>query len=104
LDEPGIPRLLKDEDKSSREINRYTLFGEYDAAFVALLVTRLKQDGITTEQLDEYCVAHMNRGVQLLAGRLKSISDLRLLAAPVTANNAPEATVKITVSATRSGR
>jgi DNA sulfur modification protein DndE len=76
LDEPGLPRLIKDEKKSEREINRYTLMGEYDSAFVALTKTRLRQDAIGADQAEEFFVAHIHRGISLLPNRVKALADL----------------------------
>ena len=76
LDEPGIPASPEEDADGGREINRYTLLGEYDLAFVTLLRTRLAEDGDEPTDLDAAFVAHMNRGVELLAPRLKSLADL----------------------------
>lgn len=76
LDEPGVPRLVTDDDRSAREINRFTLFGEYDAAFVALVKARLHEDGIEPDQANAYMVAHIHRGISLLSNRVKTLSDL----------------------------
>ena len=75
LEEPGSPRTAPDF-KAEREINRYTLLGEYDAVLVALLQARLIADKEPLTSCDEAFVAHMNRGVELLATRLRSLSDL----------------------------
>ena len=76
LEEPGIVDPGRYDECSEREINRYTLLGEYEAIFVALLRQRLARDGLVPESLDEPFRAHMNRGVVLLAGRVKSLTDL----------------------------
>jgi DNA sulfur modification protein DndE len=76
LEEPGIPDPSKYPEDSQREINRYTLLGEYDAVFVSLLRQRLARDGLADASLDEQFRAHMNRGVVVLAGRLKELADL----------------------------
>jgi DNA sulfur modification protein DndE len=75
LGEPTIPNLQEylDED---REFNRYTLLGEYDPLFVALLRERCRLDGLEFEALADHFRAHMNRGVILLQQRVKSISDI----------------------------
>jgi len=79
LDEPGLPRLVNDDEKSLREINRYTLLGEYDVAFMALVKARLSKDGIEPAMADDYFVAHVHRGISLLPNRIRSIADMRLL-------------------------
>jgi DNA sulfur modification protein DndE len=77
LEEPGVPDSKKYPEDSDREINRYTLLGEYEAVFVSLLRQRLARDGNRDESLDDQFRAHMNRGVLLLQGRLKELSDLQ---------------------------
>jgi DNA sulfur modification protein DndE len=76
LEEPGVPDPAKYPEDSDREINRYTLLGEYDAVFVSLLRQRLARDANAGTSLDDQFRAHMNRGVVILSGRLKELSDL----------------------------
>jgi DNA sulfur modification protein DndE len=80
LGELSSPNLgdYADED---REFNRYTLLGEYDPLFIALLKQRSSDDGLDPEHLADYFRAHMNRGVMLLQQRVKSLSDLADLVA-----------------------
>src|SRR5215813_6243753 len=75
LAEPLLPNP-GDYPEEEREFNRYTLLGEYDDFFVALLTQRCHQDGIDLGRLPEYFRAHINRGVMLLQGRLKNVGDL----------------------------
>lgn len=58
------PQAVDERDKA-REINRYTLFGEYDMLFCALL-SQWKLDSCSSLDLDELCIRHMNRGVYLV--------------------------------------
>ena len=75
LEEPGLPSLEIDEEGS--EFNRYTLTGDWDDVFMALLTERLHADGIhTDEEALVYLKAHVNRGVSMVYSRLKSLSDL----------------------------
>jgi DNA sulfur modification protein DndE len=77
LEEPGNPDPSRVVEDSDREINRYTLLGEHDGLFVALLRQRLAEEGLPTSTgLDECFRAHLHRGIQLLSGRLKSLGDL----------------------------
>lgn len=79
LDEPGNPNPEKFPEDSDREINRYTLLGEYDAIYVALLRQRLIDDDISLESqaaFNDQFRAHMNRGVLLLAARVKALPDM----------------------------
>jgi DNA sulfur modification protein DndE len=79
LDELTLPNSTKYPEDSAREINRYTLLGEYDSVYEALLKQRLTDAGhadLTSELLDDQFRAHMNRGVMLLAARMKVLGDL----------------------------
>lgn len=82
LDEPRLPTPSTYPEDSGREINRYTLLGEYDATYVALLRQRMSDDvrtdrrGSGARDIDAQFRAHMNRGVLLLAARVKSLPDL----------------------------
>ena len=82
LDEPGLPNPHSYSEDSAREINRYTLLGEYDVIYVALLRQRMSDDANTGRadnedyNIDAQFRAHMNRGVMLLAARIKSLPDL----------------------------
>ena len=80
LNERGRPDSEKYPEDSEREINRYTLLGEYDAAFVALARQRMLEDKDEGRvELDDYFRAHLHRGILLLATRLKGLSDLAAL-------------------------
>ena len=83
LDEPGIPEASGKSDESGREINRFTLLGEYDAAYVSLLkvwMVKKKIDAKDSDKIDELFIAHMNRGVELIVDRIKTLSDIGSLA------------------------
>jgi DNA sulfur modification protein DndE len=79
LEEPAVPQPEQYPEDSEREINRYTLLGEFDVLFTALLRQRLNRDNLSPDQMDEQFRAHMNRGVMLLSGRIRSLSDLAKL-------------------------
>ena len=85
LSEPSAPNPAEylDED---REFNRYTLLGEYDALFIALLRQRTTEDALAEDRLPDYFRAHMNRGVLLLQQRVKSLSDIATLVPSVSAS------------------
>ena len=76
LNEPGIPdshRYLED----GMEFNRYTLTGEWDIFFLALLKERCIQDNLDVEtKLPDQFLAHLNRGVSLLYNRVKNLNQL----------------------------
>ena len=82
LEEPGTPSLLNKRTKLGRDINRYTMLGEYDEAFIALLVTWMDARGMKTSDtnlVNAQFLAHMNRGVEMVTARLKTLSDLERL-------------------------
>jgi DNA sulfur modification protein DndE len=82
LAEPGIPDAQLYADGQAREFNRYTLTGQWDTFFFALLRERLVRDGLNPEiDLEPQFKAHLSRGVLLLYQRLKSIADLADLVA-----------------------
>jgi DNA sulfur modification protein DndE len=79
LEESSLPDPARYPEDSGREINRYTLVGEFDALYEALLRQRLADaglDSVVSEVLDAQFHAHMNRGVMLLAARMKTLTDL----------------------------
>jgi DNA sulfur modification protein DndE len=82
LEEPKAPDP-KEFAEEEREFNRYTLLGEYDVLFVALLRQRLYQDGIETGRLEDHFRAHMNRGLSLLQQRVRNVADLAGLIASI---------------------
>src|SRR5512138_3715318 len=69
LDEPGLPQSDASE-LSEREINRYTLLGEFDQLFVSLLVA-CHPDAAddADDELTRLFVAHVHRGLTLLVNR-----------------------------------
>lgn len=82
LAEPGIPDAQLFTDGNAREFNRYTLTGQWDSFFFALLRERLHQDALDVEaDLEFQFKAHLNRGVALLSQRLKSVADLASIVA-----------------------
>jgi len=76
LEEPGVPVEILADDEIGREINRYTLLGKYDMLFVALLKTWLQNNEIEQTEVDNMFVAHMNRGAEISASRIKGAGDI----------------------------
>jgi len=80
LAEPGIPDPALYSDGQAREFNRYTLTGQWDQFFFALLRERLVRDGLDLEaDLETQFKAHLSRGVLLLYQRLRKLEDLTCL-------------------------
>jgi DNA sulfur modification protein DndE len=79
LNDPRVPDPSKYKD-DGQEFNRYTLTGEYDGLFMAILKERLIDDGLDPEKdLLPQFKAHINRGVLAIYSRVKSIGDLENL-------------------------
>ncbi len=84
LREPTIPNPKDYDEGSAREFNRYTLTGQWDSLFIALLTERCYKDGLVVPDcLDDQFIAHLNRGVLLLFQRVKHLSDLSRLVVEV---------------------
>ena len=63
------------------EFNRYTLTGEWDIFYIALIKTRLINDGL--DQNKDLLInfkEHIERGVILFYNRVKEFSDIATLA------------------------
>lgn len=76
LSEPSIPNP-DDYDENGQEFNRYTLTGEWDKLFIALLKERLISDGLDLKKdLIPQFKAHLNRGAILLFDKVKDLTDL----------------------------
>lgn len=66
---PFDPGAYPEED---REFNRYTLLGEYDRLFEALLAQR------HGNVIAAHLVGHISRGIDMISRRAKTISDMLL--------------------------
>lgn len=76
LGEPSVPNPTN-YDEDGQEFNRYTLTGEWDVFFMALLKERLINDGLDLmlDLLPQFR-AHLNRGALSLHIRVHSLTDL----------------------------
>ena len=80
INDPVVPNPSDYPPDSQREINRFTLTGEWDDMFVALIRERCTHDNLELEQnLDDQFRAHVNRGVLTLYLKVKSLGDLAVL-------------------------
>lgn len=75
LSEPSIP-LIDNYPEEDREFNRYTLLGEWDEMYVALLRQRLIADDLPETDLEDQFRAHLNRGILSLGRVVKCLPDL----------------------------
>lgn len=77
LNDSSVPDPAAYPPDSDRELNRYTLTGEWDSLFVALLRERCAYDGLDLQTaLEDQFRAHVNRGVLMLYNRVKHLGDL----------------------------
>lgn len=93
LAEPSLPDQELYSEGHAREFNRYTLTGQWDALFFALLRERLVRDNLDpVSDIEGQFKAHISRGVLLLYQRIKSIGDLAdlVMAAQRSATAQPE--------------
>ena len=76
LNDTTVPNPDAYPPDSDRELNRYTLTGEWDLFFVALLRERCAHDKLDLEnELEDQFRAHVNRGVLMLYNRVKHLGD-----------------------------
>jgi len=79
LNDPTIPNPAEYDEKG-QEINRFTLTGEWDTFFVALIKERCIHDGLDPEKdLYDQLRAHLNRGVFGIFPQVKSLGDFHIL-------------------------
>lgn len=79
LNEPRTP-IPSEYDEDGQEFNRYTLTGEWDVFFIALLKERCIHDGLDPDKdLLPQFRAHLNRGVFSIFSRIKGLGDLESL-------------------------
>lgn len=79
LNDPKIPDPAQYDD-SGQEFNRYTLTGEWDGLFIALLKERLVSDSLDPEKdLLPQFRAHLNRGILSTYAKVKGLGDLESL-------------------------
>lgn len=86
LREP-VPPSPEEYDSEGQELNRYLLLGDDLALYIALTQERLIEEGKDPEkEFYEHFVAHINRGVNQLSGRINNLSDFHDLL-PAEANS-----------------
>jgi len=82
LSDPSIPDPSQ-YDSEGQEFNRYTLTGEWDRFFIALMKERLIRDCLKPENdLIPQFRAHLNRGAISLFDKVKDLGDLCELISP----------------------
>jgi DNA sulfur modification protein DndE len=79
LAEQSLPSLDLYIEESGQEINRYTLLGEYELVLLAMFVQWCHEYQINEDKRNQYFLAHINRGVELLTNRVKGLEDIAQL-------------------------
>jgi DNA sulfur modification protein DndE len=82
LEETGRPNPIPEEFVAAREIDRYTLLGEFDVVYLSLLASWILENGLSLDdeaQFNQCFTEHMNRGIELLSARTRSLGDMASL-------------------------
>lgn len=77
--ENNMPSLELFTEESGQEINRYTLFGEHELVLTSLYFQWCQEKSIKANERDEYFLAHINRGVELLVNRVRGLENMAQL-------------------------
>lgn len=78
LRDTSIPNPAKYPEED-REFNRYTLLGEWDEFYVALLKQWCLENLEVEFEVEDYFRSHLNRGVEYASRSVKSIMDIASL-------------------------
>jgi DNA sulfur modification protein DndE len=79
LNDPSIPNPAEYDEKG-QELNRYTLTGEWDTFFIALVKERCIHDKLDPEKdLYDQLRAHLNRGVFGIFPQIRGLGDFQIL-------------------------
>ena len=79
LGENSMPALELFTDETGQEINRYTLFGEHELILTSLFLQWCHDKEIDPTEREDYFLAHINRGVELLVNRVRGLENLAQL-------------------------
>jgi DNA sulfur modification protein DndE len=74
--ENNMPSLELFTEESGQEINRYTLFGEHELVLTSLFLQWCHEKHINVVEREEFFLAHINRGVELLVNRVRGLENL----------------------------
>ena len=75
LRDPSPPNPEEYDEKGS-EIHPSVLFGEYEEIFMALMIMRLRKEGLDARTyLNRMLRAHFNRGAIMLHARVRDLDD-----------------------------
>jgi len=75
----NIPKPELYDDRSGQIIDRYTFLGEHEDILLALFILWCEEHNIDSKNYYNFLMAHINRGAEQIANRVKTISDLYIL-------------------------
>ncbi len=58
-------------DTEGLELNRQTIFGEYDVLFKSLIAMELQEELLDEDFFPRYTKAHLDRGAKLLSNEMR---------------------------------
>ena len=76
INENNMPSLELYSDDSGQEINRYTFLGDQELILLSLFTQWCHENNVKKKNYYEYLNAHINRGVEMLANRVKGLDGL----------------------------
>jgi len=79
MSQQNIPKPELYDDRSGQIIDRYTFLGEHEEILLSLFIFWCEEHDIASNQYYSYLMAHINRGAEQVANRVKTISDLNIL-------------------------
>ena len=63
-------------DDTGQIINRYTFLGEHENILLSLFLIWCEENEISKNEYYQYLMAHINRGVEMITNRVKSLDEL----------------------------
>ena len=79
MSQQNIPKPELYDDRTGQIIDRYTFLGEHEDILLSLFILWCEEHNIVPENYYDYLMAHINRGAEQIANRVKTISDLNIL-------------------------
>jgi DNA sulfur modification protein DndE len=79
LSQQNIPKPELYDDRTGQIIDRYTFLGEHEDILLSLFILWCEEHNIDSENYYNFMMAHINRGAEQIANRVKTISDLSIL-------------------------
>ncbi|MED4057783.1 DNA sulfur modification protein DndE [Niallia taxi] len=71
LQDPSMPKIIKDKSSGGLDIDRFILTGEYDLVYKTLITQHAKMKLTDEEYFPDWFNAHLDRGIALLESEYK---------------------------------